>query len=388
MNLLVSFTQRVNGKRKYCGDGLGGAELHSSKKRHTMDSGGPELSLLDQEILERAAGILDVSVGNLRTTLQALAESSPVSSEGDEGSFSSEETENASIPQYAWPAGLQGSSSSDQTEELGFEVTDDWSPQALLGQTGPYSYLDHGVPQEWTMTSGNEQLDSSVPFDTLSEAGYVLIPNPQHSFLENTAARPPISYSPDLRTSAAACTTDSLQDSGYLSTAETDRLGLSGTSGIGPSFWQSGSALQGPGNAIAVSSTTMVGDSFLDVDIMSRTLEDTSTTSQICRMQSSEVPQPWSLIPPSSPQQVMDPFLIETPTTQIGKRHGNTSRKLNRRRLQAFARNVGSGQQKRRPFQTHQDRVQTGRTRRVGACVRCRMQRVRVCFVSSFDVLN
>jgi hypothetical protein len=401
--LLIHSQQRINEKRKCCSDELGGAELHSTKKRHTMESGGPEppaLSLLDVEILERAARILNIPIDNLPTTLQALAEYSPLSSEGDEGSFDSEETENASIPHYAWPAGLQDSGPSEQPPEFAFGLTSGWDVPStsrnnaetlrewipLSGEADQFSFQDQATSQEWTTTSGSEQPDLSNPFNNLSESGYVVVPNQQpnqqRSFLEDTSARPPTSYNPELRSSPATGTTGSLGDSGYFSAPETDWLKLSCTSGIESSLWQSSPTVQGPSNVAGDGSTTLVEGSFLDN--MSRTIQDTSTTSRIGTLQSFGIPQTWSTIPPSGPQQVTDHFLIETPATQVEKRQSNTARKLDKRRLQAFARNVGSGQQKRRPFQTDMDRVQTGRTRRVGACIRCRIQRIRVCGVAYF----
>ena len=94
-----------------------------------MERGGAEpgaLSPLEIEILERAAGILNIPFNNLPATLQALADYSPLSSEGDETSFDNEETENALIPHYAWPAGLQDSGPSEQPAEFAFGLTSDW----------------------------------------------------------------------------------------------------------------------------------------------------------------------------------------------------------------------------------------------------------------------
>jgi hypothetical protein len=401
--LLIHSQQRVNGKRKCYSDGLGGAEPHSTKKRHTMESGGPEppaLSLLDVEILERAARILNIPIDNLPTTLQALAEYSPLSSEGDEGSFDSEETENASIPHYAWPAGLQDSGPSEQPPEFAFGLTSGWDVPStsrnnaetlrewipLSGEADQFSFQDQATSQEWTTTSGSEQPDLSNPFNNLSESGYVVVPNQQpnqqRSFLEDTSARPPTSYNPDLRSFPATSTTGSLGDSGYFSVPESDWPKLSCASVIESSLWQSSPTVQGPSNVTGDGSTTLVEESFFDN--MSRTIQDTSMTSRIGTLQSFGIPQTWSTIPPSGPQQVMDHFLIETPATQVEKRQSDTARKLDKRRLQAFARNVSSGQQKRRPFQTDKDRVQTGRTRKVGACIRCRIQRIRVCAVAYF----
>jgi hypothetical protein len=363
-----------------------------------MESGGPELSALsppDIDTLERAARILDIPIENLRTALQALAEYSPLSSEGDEGSFDSEEAENASIPHFAWPAGVQDSGPSEQPPEFAFGLTSDWDVRStsrnnaetlrewipLSGEADQFSFQDQAISQEWTATSGGEQPDLSNPFNTLSEGGYVVVPNQQpnqqRSFLEDTSARPPTSYNPELRSFPATGTTSSLRDSGYISAPETDWLELSCASGIEPSLWQSIPTVQGPSNVTGDGSTTLVERFFLDN--MSCTIQDTSTTSRIVTLQDFGIPQTWSTIPPSGPQQVMDHFLIETPATQVEKRQSNTARKLDKRRLQEFARNVGSGQQKRRPFQTDMDRVQTGRTRKVGACIRCRIQRIRVC---------
>jgi hypothetical protein len=368
-----------------------------------MESGGPEppvLSLLDLEILERAARILNIPIDNLPTTLQALAEFSPLSSEGDEGSFDSEETENASIPHYAWPAGLQDSGPSEQPLESAFGLMSDWDFQStsrinaetlrewvpLSGEAEQFSFQGQATSQEWTTTSGSEQPDLSDPFNNLSEVGYVVVPNQQpnqqRSFLEDTSTRPPTSHNPELRSFPVTSSTGSLEDSGYYSVPETDWLGLSCTSGIESSPWQSSSTVQVPSNVTSDGSTILVEGSFLDN--ISRTIQDTSTTSRIDTLQSFGTPQTWNTIPPSGPQQVMDRFLIETPATQVDKRQSNPARKLDKRRLQAFARNVGSGQQKRRPFQTDVDRVQTGRTRKLGACIRCRTQRIRVCAVAYF----
>lgn len=39
---------------------------------------------------------------------------------------------------------------------------------------------------------------------------------------------------------------------------------------------------------------------------------------------------------------------------------------------------IGLGPSRRRPFQNHQDRIQTAQTRKDKACLRCRMQHIRV----------
>src|SRR5271154_968440 len=206
-----------------------------------MESGcpePPELSLLDVEILERAAGILNIPIDNLPTTLRALAEYSPLSSEGNEGSFDSEETENASIPHYAWPAGLRDSGPSEQPPEFAFGLTSDWDVRStsrnnaetlrewipLSGEADQFSFQDLATSQEWTTASGTEQPDLSNSFNNLSEGGYVVVPNQQpnqqRSFLEDTSARPPTSYNPELGSFPATGTTGSLGDSGYISAPE------------------------------------------------------------------------------------------------------------------------------------------------------------------------
>jgi hypothetical protein len=368
-----------------------------------MESGGPEpraLSPLEIEILERAANILNIPFDNLPATLQALADYSPLPSEGDEGSFDNEEAENALIPHYAWPAGLQDSGPSEQPPEFAFGLTTDWDVRStsrnnaeplrewipLTGEADQFSFQGQATSQEWTTASGSEQPDLSNPFTNPSEGGYVVVPNQQpnqqRSFPEDASARPPTSYQPELRSFPAPGTTGFLRDSGYFSGPETDWLELPCTPGIESSLWRSSSTVQGPSNAAGDGSTALVEGSFLDS--ISCAMQDSSTASRIGTLQDSGIPQTLSTISPSGPQQVMSPFLIETPATQVKKRQSNTARKLDKRTLQAFARNVGSGQQKRRPFQTDLARMQTGRTRKVGACIRCRIQRIRVCAVVYF----